>query len=233
MTLSRARWRSRRCHVRARRSLRRTGSALRSRRGPTSCRGDSARARPQSTSSTPLQSSAPARRRVPAPASGRTKRRYAADKYRFQVRGRVIEQDLYVAHPLADLDDPEGRAAQFRGLGRRSCAGCSPRTSPGALPVHRGRVPAQARGRGSRPHVRRRGRTGAHEQALPLRLRGTAGEAPLDRVRLGHALRRGSRSAPGHLRQGRQLGRQRGHASTTPRSSTRASISRTRRPRCR
>ena len=36
---------------------------------------------------------------------------------------------------------------------------------------------------------------------------GPAGGAPLDRLRLGHALRRGPRRAPRHLRQGRQLGR--------------------------
>ena len=76
-----------------------------------------------------------------------------------------------------------------------------------AVPVHRRRLPAQARGRRPGAHVRRRRRPGAHQQALPLRLARPAGEAPLDGVRLGDALRRGSRSPAGHLRQGRQLGR--------------------------
>ncbi len=50
--------------------------------------------------------------------------------------------------------------------------------------------------------------------------RGLAGEAAVDRVRLGHAVRRGSGPPPRHLRQGRQLAACRIAASTTPRSST-------------
>ena len=40
-----------------------------------------------------------------------------------------------------------------------------------------------------------------------LRVEGHAGEAPVDRVRLGDAVRLRAGRAPGHLRQGRQLGR--------------------------
>ena len=51
------------------------------------------------------------------------------------------------------------------------------------------------------------------------------GRAALDRLRQRDALRPRSRRAPRRLRQGRQLGRLGLHASTTPRSSTRASTS--------
>ena len=56
-----------------------------------------------------------------------------------------------------------------------------------------------------------------------LLARGPAGGAALDRLRQRDALRPRSRRAPRRLRQGRQLGRLGLHASTTPRSSTRAS----------
>ena len=102
---------------------------------------------------------------------------------------------------------PEGRRCPSTRTGATSSRGSCARAPPGPVPVHRRRLPAQARERRSGAHVRRRGRARAHEQALPLRLARAPGEAPLDGVRLGHALRRGPRSPAGHLRQGRQLGR--------------------------
>ncbi len=102
--------------------------------------------------------------------------------------------------------DPEDRAAELQRLGRPPAL---PDEGEPArlLPLHRRRLPLPPRGRGPDPDVRRRGRPGAHQPPLPLPLPGPAGGAPLDRLRLGHPLRRGPRRAPRHLRQGRQLGR--------------------------
>ena len=89
-----------------------------------------------------------------------------------------------------------------------SCCGCLREREPARpLPVHGRRVPVQARGRGPGPDVRRRGRRRPHQPALPPARRGPARDPPVDRVRLGHALRLRPRRAPRHLRQGRQLGR--------------------------
>ena len=82
---------------------------------------------------------------------------------------------------------------------------------PGIVPVHRRHLRVQARGRGSDAHVRRRGRRVPHQPALQAGLRGHAGQAAVDRVRLGHALRqRPGRCGP----------------TSTARSATRASRSR-------
>ena len=118
---------------------------------------------------------------------------------------RSIELDL-ATESLSHLRIPKVVAAEVRGLGR------PPHLAPArgaarAVPLHRRRLPAQARGRGPGAHVRRRGRARADQPALPLRVARAAGQAPVDRVRLGHALRRGPRPPAGHLRQGRQLGR--------------------------
>ena len=83
---------------------------------------------------------------------------------------------------------------------------------PGEFPVHLGRVLLQARERGSDAHVRGRGRSVPHQPALPPAVEGPAGEAPVDRLRLGDAVRLRSGRAARHLRQGRQLGRLHRHA---------------------
>ena len=80
------------------------------------------------------------------------------------------------------------------------------------LPVHRRRVPAQARGRGPGPDVRRRGRRLPHQPPVPPARRGPARHPAVDRVRLRHALRLRPRRAARHLRQGRQLRRVDRHA---------------------
>ncbi len=90
--------------------------------------------------------------------------------------------------------------------------GCCCENVPGSLPVHRRRVRLQARERGPDAHVRRRGRRLPHQPPLQATLRGHAGQAPVHRVRLGHALRLRPGRAPRHLRQGRQLGRVDRHA---------------------
>ena len=104
-----------------------------------------------------------------------------------------------------------GRAPPLRG--RRRAAAVPPlRERARTVPVHRRRVPAQARGRGPGPDVRRRGRRLPHQPPLPPPQRGPAGHPPVHRVRLRHPLRLRPRRAARHLRQGRQLRRVDRHA---------------------
>ena len=60
-----------------------------------------------------------------------TKRRYAAAKYQFQVRDKVIELDL-VTESLSHLHDPQGRAAALRGLGRHPHLAAARERRPGS-----------------------------------------------------------------------------------------------------
>ena len=105
-------------------------------------------------------------------------------------------------HPPA-----EGRAAAHARVGRAHALP-APREPARRVPVHRGRVSVQARGRGPDAHVRGRGHARAHEPPLPPRV---ARACP----------RRGSRprSTPS-----RSTGATRRRAPTsTARSATRAS----------
>ncbi|CAA9371721.1 MAG: B12 binding domain / kinase domain / Methylmalonyl-CoA mutase, partial [uncultured Nocardioides sp.] len=102
--------------------------------------------------------------------------------------------------------DPPGLAAAVH-RPRRAGAVLAPREPARLLPLHRGRLPVQARQRGPRPHVRRRGRPGADQPALQDPLRRQRRHPPVHGVRLRHALRPRPRPAPRRLRQGRDLGR--------------------------
>jgi hypothetical protein len=104
-------------------------------------------------------------------------------------------------------EDPESGAAEVPQLGRQGALGHAGEHAR-LLPLHRGHLSLQAPRRGPRADVRRRGRTGAHQQALPLREPGPARQAPQHRVRQRHALRPRSRSSSGHLRQGGQQRRE-------------------------
>ncbi|MBK9289828.1 MAG: cobalamin-dependent protein [Flavobacteriales bacterium] len=79
-------------------------------------------------------------------------------------------------------EDPEGRAAEVPQLGRQGALGHAGEHAR-LLPLHRGHLPLQAHRRGPRTHVRRRRRTRAHQQALPLREPGPARRAPQHRLR--------------------------------------------------
>src|SRR5437773_390621 len=105
----------------------------------------------------------------------------------------------------------QGRAAEIRGP-RRAAALAPAREPAGRVSVHRRGVPLQARERGSDAHVRRRRQSLPHQPALPPAVEGPAREAPVDRVRLGDAVRLRPRRTARHLRQGRQLGRVDRHA---------------------
>ena len=78
---------------------------------------------------------------------------------------------------------------------------------PGAFPYTAGVYPYRRTAEDPTRMFAGEGTPGAHQPALPLPRRGTGGRAALDRVRLGHALRRGPRRAARRLRQGRQLRR--------------------------
>ena len=79
---------------------------------------------------------------------------------------------------------------------------------PGSLPVSpRASSRSSARTRIRRACSRARAMPFRTNRRFKLLSEGMPAQAPVDRVRLGHALRRRSGRAPGHLRQGRQLGR--------------------------
>ena len=107
--------------------------------------------------------------------------------------------------PVRQQDPPGLAAAVHRP--RRAGALLAPREPARLLPVHRRRLPVQARRRGPGPDVRRRGRPGPHQPPLQDPVRGRRRQAPLDRVRLGDPLRPRPRPAPRRLRQGRHLRR--------------------------
>ena len=80
------------------------------------------------------------------------------------------------------------------------------------LPLHRRRLPVQARRRGPGPDVRRRGRPVRTNRRFKMLSQRRRGDPPLDRVRLGDPLRPRPRPAPRRLRQGRHLRRLGRHA---------------------
>ena len=151
-------------------------------------------------------------RREARPALEEAPRHVAEDEggvHRRRIRREDPRQgDPHGAHDDVALrhEDPQGRAAEVRGR-RRDPALAAEGERARQLPVHRRRVRVQARERGSDADVRRRGRPVPHQPALPPARRRHAGEAAVDGVRLGHAVRQRSRPSARHLRQGRQLGR--------------------------
>ena len=169
--------------------------------------------RPRRTSTTLL---ADARRRVDRDAADLLERwravkdDYTGDELVVQVRDKELHTQLWretlsgtrvprVALPRFD-DDGDAAAVPAQGEPAR------------LLPVHRGRVPVQARRRGPGADVRRRGRRVPHQPPLPVPVRGVRGDPPVDRVRLGDPLRPRPGHPAGHLRQDRHLRRLDRHA---------------------
>ena len=101
-------------------------------------------------------------------AGRRSSRRYSGDEQVVTVRDREIHTrspGVAVGQP-----DPPRRPAPLPPTTASCCASCAGRTCP-ALPVHRRRVPVQARRRGPGPDVRRRGRPVPHQPPLQAALR--------------------------------------------------------------
>ena len=112
---------------------------------------------------------------------------YAGDEYVVKIRDKEIRTALTTTS-LSGTQDPQGRAADVRGP-RRAAAVAAAGERARQLPVHRRRVRVQARERGPDAHVRRRRRRVPHQHALQAARRRHAGQAAVDRVRLGHAVR--------------------------------------------
>ena len=121
------------------------------------------------------------------------------------VRGREITGANY-RESLSHQQIPKIAPPRFDGWGDR-LRFLLKENLPGAFPYTGGVFPFRREGEDPTRMFAGEGAPGAHQPPLPLPLRGPAGGAALDRVRLRHALRRGPRRAPRHLRQGRQLRR--------------------------
>ena len=101
-----------------------------------------------------------------------TKEDYAGDELVVHVR----DKELRTRADPRDVVGVEGQPGRAAALRRRGGGAAVPahREPAGALPVHRRGVRVQARGRGPRPHVRRRGRRVPHQPPVPLPLGGLA-----------------------------------------------------------
>ena len=77
-----------------------------------------------------------------------------------------------------------------RRRGRACCAGCASENLPGRFPFTAGVFAFKRAERGPGPHVRRRGRPGRTNRRFHMLSEGQPADAPVDRLRLGDALRR-------------------------------------------
>ena len=131
-------------------------------------------------------------------------------------RGRARPRDHHQADQgVAERQQDPARLAPPLHRPRRARALLAQREPARLLPLHRRRLPVQARQRGPGADVRRRGRSRAHQPPLQDPLRGQRRHPPVDGVRLGDALRPRPRPAPRRLRQGRHVRRRAWRRSTT------------------
>ena len=141
-----------------------------------------------------------------------SRQKYGGDEVVYQVRGHRADGASRDDLALRDAHSQGHRAPRPTEPGAVLLKFLAARERPRRVPVHRRRVPVQARRRGSQAPVRRRGHARSHQQALPLPVRRLARHAAVDGLRLGHALRRGPGPASGHLRQDRRERRLHLHA---------------------
>jgi hypothetical protein len=97
--------------------------------------------------------------------------RYQSDTYVYTVRGKEIHQPL-VHHLAVGHPRPPRRHPRTLRRPRRDRALPDQGERAGRVPLHRRRLPAQARGRRPQAHVRRRGRPRPHQPPLPPALPG-------------------------------------------------------------
>ena len=153
----------------------------------------------------PSRGPRPGARGKPSKAGPQLFERYSGDDPR--VRG-PRQDPAPAAHRRESLSGTKVKRWPCRasGLGRAPLA--PPRERPGLLPLHRRRLPPQAPGRRiPRACSPARAAPSAPTGASTTCPSGHARQAPLDRLRLGHPLRRGPGRPARHLRQGRQLRR--------------------------
>ena len=150
-----------------------------------------------------------------------TVKAYSGDEYVVKIRDKEIRTRLTseslsgtrIRKVILPKFTDDGEIAALPDEGER----------PRFISLHRRRFRLQARERRPDPHVRRRRRCLPHQPPLQARFRRHAGQAPVHRLRLRHAVRLRPRRAPGHLRQDRQLRRLDRHARRPARCSTTAS----------
>ena len=157
---------------------------------------------------------------------------YSGDEYVVKIRDREVRTKLTYKTPLGHDGAARSALPRYEDHGE-ILRWLMLENVPGSFPYTGGRVRVQARERGPDADVRRRGRSVPHQPPLPPALEGHAGEAALDGVRLGDAVRLRPARASGHLRQGRQFRRLDRDARRHEGALRRASTSATRRPRCR
>ena len=142
----------------------------------------------------------------------------SSPQYSYDVRGSAVTGENY-RETLSGLAVPKVAVPRLASWGDR-LRFLLKENLPGAFPYTAGVYPVPAHGGGSDAHVRRRGDAGAHQPALPLPRGGPGRRAALDRVRLGHALRRGSRPSGPTSTARSATPASRSRRSTTRRSST-------------
>ena len=129
-----------------------------------------------------------------------------ADQYSYPVRGREVTGDNYVT-TLSHLRMPKLALPEYSDWGDL-LRFLMKHNLPGAYPYTAGVYPYRRSGEEPTRMFAGEGDRGAHQPALPLRVARAAGEPPVHGVRLGHALRFGSRDS----------GRTSGARSATPES---------------
>ena len=134
-------------------------------------------------------------------------------EFSYRVRDREVRGPNY-SESLSHLQLPKIATPRFEDWGAQ-LAFLLTENLPGAYPVHRRHLSVPPRGRGPDAHVRGRGHARAHQPPFPLPRARPPGDAALDRVRLDHAVRRGSGRAART-----STGASATRASRSPRSTT-------------
>ena len=149
-------------------------------------------------------SSAPRRSRC-STAGTRGSSAITAETYSYTVRDREVTGENY-RRSLSQQPIPKIAPPRFDGWGDR-LRFLMKENLPGSYPYTGGVFPYRREGEDPTRMFAGEGTPERTNRRFHYLSRGPAGGAPLDRVRLGDAVRRGPARAPGHLRQGRQLRR--------------------------
>ena len=151
----------------------------------------------------------------------------------YRRRARRRDRELRTRSRVAVGHAGAARVAAPLRRPRRAAALAARENLPGRFPFTAGVFPFKREGEDPARMFAGEGGPARTNRRFHLLRRGPARHPPVDRVRLGHALRLRPRRAPRHLRQGRQLGRVDRHARRHEGALRRASTCATRRRRCR